>query len=254
MRFALLTERGPPVILLATTSFSRRPGPALHQRPMSSSQSPSRLFGPDGIGYCSAVSTRFTPPPSTARSSSAAHAASSGALKSADAQRCVPSATSLTTMSPPPSRLRRIPFTVSTTSPVGRGFAPSPGAAPARAAPPPKSPPSSPPPTPRLPVMAPRRAAHDFGPRTESVGVSVNDHAEPPSRSAATQKRAAMGTKLMCTRAERVARIRSFETVRRFETPFDVVVAELRGVGIRSVERGRHQRRMVAPTLPRSVL
>jgi len=100
----------PPVILEAMTSFDRRASLslAIHE-PMIASVAPSALLPrPDGIGYCSAVSTRLTPA-SVATSSIAWHISSSGELKSVPPQRCVPSPSSLTMMSLPPSGLVRMP-------------------------------------------------------------------------------------------------------------------------------------------------
>eukprot|EP00976_Prorocentrum_cordatum_P026535 539269-Prorocentrum_minimum.AAC.2 len=80
---------------------------------------PSGRVRSEGIGYCSAVSTRLTPFSRTARSIILWHSSRSGPLKSALPQRCVPSPSSLTKMSPAPRRLWRIPFTTWTTSLVG---------------------------------------------------------------------------------------------------------------------------------------
>ena len=79
------------------TSFDRRASLslAIHE-PMIASVAPSAFLPlPDGIGYCSAVSTRLTPA-SVATSSIAWHISSSGELKSVPPQRCVPSPSSLT--------------------------------------------------------------------------------------------------------------------------------------------------------------
>ena len=92
------------------TSFDRRASLslAIHE-PMIASVAPSAFLPlPDGIGYCSAVSTRLTPA-SVATSSIAWHISSSGELKSVPPQRCVPSPSSLTMMSLPPSGLVRMP-------------------------------------------------------------------------------------------------------------------------------------------------
>lgn len=72
----------------------------------------------DGRGRqtCSAVSMRLMPPSSTPRSSSLWQSSLSGLLKSAPPHLCVPRPTSLTTMSLPPRRFRRMPLTVPTTS------------------------------------------------------------------------------------------------------------------------------------------
>lgn len=59
---------------------------------------------------------RLMPPSSTPRSSSLWQSSLSGLLKSAPPHLCVPRPTSLTTMSLPPRRFRRMPLTVPTTS------------------------------------------------------------------------------------------------------------------------------------------
>jgi hypothetical protein len=77
---------------------------------------PSGRAKSDGIGYCSAVSIKLMPLFKMDRSISLWHIASSGALKSAEPQRCVPRPISLTMMSPPPRRFWRIPSTTPTIS------------------------------------------------------------------------------------------------------------------------------------------
>mmetsp|Transcript_20823 Transcript_20823/g.49204 ORF Transcript_20823/g.49204 Transcript_20823/m.49204 type:complete len:228 (+) Transcript_20823:966-1649(+) len=151
----------PPVSFVAITTSSRFTDPfrSLSHRPMHSSVDPSGQPPPLGIGYCSAVSRRLTPDLRMASSIKSKHSFSSGALWSSDTQRCVPSPSSDTTISPdPPSRRCFMPLTTLTTSLVGPFglLLPPPGeegdvgttAAAAAAAPPlpplPKMPPNSP--------------------------------------------------------------------------------------------------------------
>mmetsp|Transcript_119390 Transcript_119390/g.207848 ORF Transcript_119390/g.207848 Transcript_119390/m.207848 type:complete len:231 (-) Transcript_119390:456-1148(-) len=115
LRFTFL----PPVIFVAMTIFARRDGSCLCHRPMTSSVRPSGRRKSDGIGYCSAVSTRLMPDPRMARSMNLWQRASSGALKSVETQRWVPRPISETMTSPPPNRFCRIPSTTPTTSLVG---------------------------------------------------------------------------------------------------------------------------------------
>ncbi len=112
----------PPVILDAITTFSRRDLSLAIHEPMMRSVSPSGRCLSDGIGYCSAVSIRFTPPSRMALSIILWHSASSGPLKSAEPHRWVPRPISLTMMSPPPSRFCLMPLTVRTTSLVAPAF------------------------------------------------------------------------------------------------------------------------------------
>ena len=95
----------PPVIFVASTTFSRRLLSFASHEPMIRSVFPSGRARSLGIGYCSAVSIKDTPFSNTARSKNAWHSVSSGELKSQPPQRCVPRPNSETTMSPPPMRL-----------------------------------------------------------------------------------------------------------------------------------------------------
>mmetsp|Transcript_74710 Transcript_74710/g.167502 ORF Transcript_74710/g.167502 Transcript_74710/m.167502 type:complete len:243 (+) Transcript_74710:982-1710(+) len=101
------------------TTLRRRPLPFAIQRPITSSVSPSGNFSSEGMGYCSAVSMRFTPLPRMALSMKALQRASSGALKSVEHQRCVPKPSSETMISLPPRRFCLMPPTTATTSFVG---------------------------------------------------------------------------------------------------------------------------------------
>mmetsp|Transcript_7998 Transcript_7998/g.18593 ORF Transcript_7998/g.18593 Transcript_7998/m.18593 type:complete len:205 (-) Transcript_7998:57-671(-) len=116
MFFALTFK--PPVIFVAMTNFCRRDMSCASHLPIISSVRPSGRATSEGIGYCSAVSIKFTPLSKTARSSMAWHSFSSGALKSALPQRCVPRPISVTEISLLPSLFRRIPFPACSNAPA----------------------------------------------------------------------------------------------------------------------------------------
>ena len=71
----------PPVIFVAMTISFLLCGCLLSHFPISASVAPSGFFAEDGIGYCSAVSSRFIPE-DTALSKNFRHKSSFGALKS----------------------------------------------------------------------------------------------------------------------------------------------------------------------------
>lgn len=103
----------PPVIFVAITTFFLSTLRSFNHFPITISVAPSRAALPsEGMGYCSAVSKRLTPFSKIAVSMNLKQAASSGALKSDETQRWVPSPSSETIMSEPPRRLCFIPLTV----------------------------------------------------------------------------------------------------------------------------------------------